>query len=89
MVVRKWPEKPEYEKSTGKVNPERVRNGREGRKRKMHEKEGEVEGNKSRKSGNTKRGAETKFCSVQNVRNAVNFANRTTKMARKLEEMSK
>ena len=81
MVVRKWPEKPEYEKSTEKVNPERAENGRKGRKMERHGNEEEIEGNKSRKSGNSKGRSEMEFQSVENVRNAKKIANPTTKRA--------
>ena len=72
---------PEYEESTGMSTPERVGNDREGRNVKRHGNEEESEGNKPRKGGNAKRGTETKFCSVENVRNAKKIANPTTKRA--------
>ena len=81
MVVRKWPEKPEYEKSTEEVNPERVGNGRKGRSVKIHGNEDKIKGNKSRKSGNSKGRSETEFQSVENVRNAKKIANPMTKRA--------
>ena len=52
---------PEYEESTEKSTPERVGNGRKGRKVKRHENEEENKGNKPLKGGNAKRGTKTKM----------------------------